>query len=222
MGAVVFMVSSIAVIRVAVFSRWCRRCCLLVCLKAYRTHTHLLLFPSPFILLASHFFSISFLRSRNSEPGSHDRLFPLLPPVHYGSCLGRHFLSREDFEALPSLVGSHRLTVDSTKHAPHFAPILIQRASVRKGGRRGCAGPSGGPHIGGSRRGSEGGGGRGVVESVDGVPGVRCLAPGAAARSLRARTGRDAKICLGEFFLFVSTWYVFLCFFCQFRVLVFL
>ena len=40
--------------------------------------------------------------SRNSDPGSHSRLF--YPPTHYGSCLA--FLSREDFSS--SLVDSRR------------------------------------------------------------------------------------------------------------------
>ena len=50
------------------------------------------------------YFSITFIvfallfalpPSRNSDPGSHSRLFS--PPTHYGSCLA--FLSREDFSS---------------------------------------------------------------------------------------------------------------------------
>ena len=41
--------------------------------------------------------------SRNSDPGSHSRLFS--PDTHNGSCLA--FLSREDFPAPSSLVDSH-------------------------------------------------------------------------------------------------------------------
>ena len=46
----------------------------------------------PFIVFALLF---SLPSSRNSDPGSHSRLFS--PPTHYGSCLA--FLSREDFSS---------------------------------------------------------------------------------------------------------------------------
>ena len=42
-------------------------------------------------LLSSPFYSLP-INSRNSDPGSHSRLFS--PPTHYGPCLA--FLSRED------------------------------------------------------------------------------------------------------------------------------
>ena len=42
-------------------------------------------------LSSSPFFSLSFLRSRNSDPESHSRLFP---PTHYGSCLAFFFARR--------------------------------------------------------------------------------------------------------------------------------
>ena len=56
-------------------------------------------FPHPFIVFARLF---SLPPSRNSDRGSHSRLFS--PPTHYGSC--RAFLSREDFSS--SLVDSRR------------------------------------------------------------------------------------------------------------------
>ena len=53
-------------------------------------------FPIPFIIFALLF---SLAPSRNSDPGSHGRLF--FPPTHHGSCLC--FFSREDFRSfLPS------------------------------------------------------------------------------------------------------------------------
>ena len=51
-----------------------------------------LFFPMPFIIFALLF---SLPPSRNSDPGSHSRLFS--PPTHYGSCLA--FLSWEDFSS---------------------------------------------------------------------------------------------------------------------------
>ena len=50
-------------------------------------------FPTLFFGLL---FSLSLLfNSRNSDPGSHSRLFP--PRIYYGSCL--EFLSRENFSS---------------------------------------------------------------------------------------------------------------------------
>ena len=66
-------------------------------------HTVIFFFFSiPFIIFALLF---SLAPSRNSDPGSHSRLFS--PPTHYGSCLA--FLSREDFSS--SLVDSPRRIV---------------------------------------------------------------------------------------------------------------
>ena len=57
-----------------------------------------------FIFIYFYFFSIPFIifalllslsPSRNSDPGSHSRLFS--PPAHYGSCIA--FFSREDFSS---------------------------------------------------------------------------------------------------------------------------
>ena len=56
-----------------------------------------LLFSIPFMI-----FALLFSPSRNSDPGSHIRLFS--PPTHYGSCLA--FLSREGFST--SLVDLRR------------------------------------------------------------------------------------------------------------------
>ena len=57
------------------------------------------LFTSKYIIFPSHLLCLSFFfslpPSRNSDPGSHSRLFS--PPLHYGSCLA--FLSREDFSS---------------------------------------------------------------------------------------------------------------------------
>ena len=49
-------------------------------------------FSIPFIIFA---LLSSLPSSRNSDPGSHRRLF--IPPTHYGSCLA--FLAREDFSS---------------------------------------------------------------------------------------------------------------------------
>ena len=51
-------------------------------------------FSIPFIIFAL-LFSLPPINSRNSDPGSHSRLFS--PPTHYGSCLA--FLSRENFSS---------------------------------------------------------------------------------------------------------------------------
>ena len=59
-----------------------------------------LFFPIPFTIFALLF---SLPPSRNSDPGSHTRLFP--PPAHSDSCLA--LLSREDFRS--SLVDSRRI-----------------------------------------------------------------------------------------------------------------
>ena len=64
-------------------------------------HTSIFFFPFffsiPFIIFALLF---SLPPSRNSDPGSHGRLF--FPPTHHGSCLC-FFFSREDFRSfLPS------------------------------------------------------------------------------------------------------------------------
>ena len=50
--------------------------------------------PIPFMIFALLFLFPSYC-SRNSDPGSHSRLFST--PPHYGSCLA--FLSREDFSS---------------------------------------------------------------------------------------------------------------------------
>ena len=68
-----------------------------------------------FFLYCIFFFSISFiifalplplLPSRNSDPGSHKVGSSLLPPPHYGSCLGWHFYP-EKTSALSCLVDPH-------------------------------------------------------------------------------------------------------------------
>ena len=61
-----------------------------------------LFFSIPFIIFALLF---SLPPSRNSDPGSHSRLFS--PPPHYGSCLA--FLSQEDFSSF--LVDSRRIVL---------------------------------------------------------------------------------------------------------------
>ena len=59
-------------------------------------------FSIPFIIFAL-LFSLPLI-NRNSDPGSHSRLFP--PPTHYGSCFA--FLSREDFSSfLPRRIPSN-------------------------------------------------------------------------------------------------------------------
>ena len=60
---------------------------------------HLFFFSCSFFSISSIFFALLFslppINSRNSDPGSHSRLFS--PPTHYGSCLA--FLPREDFSS---------------------------------------------------------------------------------------------------------------------------
>ena len=51
-------------------------------------------FSNPLIIFAL-VFSLPPINSRNSDPGSHSRLFS--PPTQYGSCLA--FLSRQDFSS---------------------------------------------------------------------------------------------------------------------------
>ena len=65
-------------------------------------------FPSH--LLSSPFYSLP--PSRNSDPGSHNRLFS--PPTHYGSCLA--FLSREDFCSF-FLVDSRRIVLTHARRS---------------------------------------------------------------------------------------------------------
>ena len=67
----------------------------------------ILFFPSH--LLSSPFYSLP--PSRNSDPGSHSRLFS--PPTHYGSCLG--FLSRGDFSSF--LVDSRRFVLTHARRS---------------------------------------------------------------------------------------------------------
>ena len=67
-----------------------------------------------FVFFLSHSLSSPFYSlppSRNSDPGSHSRLFP--PPTHYGSCLA--FLSREDFSS--SLVDSRRIVLTHARRS---------------------------------------------------------------------------------------------------------
>ena len=64
--------------------------------------------PHPIYYLRSSPFFFSLPRSRNSDPGSHNRLFS--PPPHYGSCLA--ILSREDFSS--SFVDSRRIVSTAT------------------------------------------------------------------------------------------------------------
>ena len=60
---------------------------------------------------------------RNSDPGSHSRLFSPLP-LHYGSCLS--FLSREDINStLSSLVDSRRTRPYLDYCRPHWCTALV-------------------------------------------------------------------------------------------------
>ena len=57
--------------------------------------------------------------SRNSDPGSHSRLFS--PPTHYGSCLA--FLPREDFSFLPSLT---RVVLTHARRSQQLILLFLQ------------------------------------------------------------------------------------------------
>ena len=65
-------------------------------------------FSIPFMMFALLF---SLPASRNSDPGSHSRLFS--PPTNYGSCLA--LLSREDFSS--SLVDSRRIVLTHVRRS---------------------------------------------------------------------------------------------------------
>ena len=88
-------------------------------------------FPSH--LLSSPFCSLP--PSRNSDPGSHSRLFS--PPTHYGSCLA--FLSREDFSSLfPRRLASNCAYQRQALSAidPFFFFLLQIKSKSRHGGIR--------------------------------------------------------------------------------------
>ena len=67
-------------------------------------------FPSH--LLSSPFYSLSLLRSRNSDPWSHSRLFS--PPSHYGSGLAFY---RDNISALSSLVDSRWIVLTHARRS---------------------------------------------------------------------------------------------------------
>ena len=68
----------------------------------------------PFIIFALLFY-LPATNSRNSDPGSHSRLFS--PPTHYGSCLV-FFFSREDFSS--SLIDSRRIVLTHARRSQQF------------------------------------------------------------------------------------------------------
>ena len=72
----------------------------------------------PSYLLSSPFYSLS--PSRNSDPGSHSRLF--FPPTHYGSCLAFFFIARRFQLFLPS---STRVEWCFLTHARRSQQLLI-------------------------------------------------------------------------------------------------
>ena len=91
-----------------------------------------LLFPIPFIISALLF--LLYINSRDSDPGSHSRLFSALP----ATVRALHFYREKD-SALPSLVDSHRIApthaivgaLDSwchfrkkNVHMPRFEPVI--------------------------------------------------------------------------------------------------
>ena len=91
-----------------------------------------LLFPIPFIISALLF--LLYINSRDSDPGSHSRLFFALP----ATVRALHFYREKD-SALPSLVDSHRIApthaivgaLDSwchfrkkNVHMPRFEPVI--------------------------------------------------------------------------------------------------
>ena len=92
-------------------------------------------YMSSFFFLPSHLLFSPFYSlppSRNSDPGSHGRLFS--PPPHYGSCLA--LLSREDFSS--SLVDSRRIVLTHARRSQQlilFSFLQIDSKS-RHGGIR--------------------------------------------------------------------------------------
>ena len=84
-------------------------------------HTAVCIIYDRMIHFEVYFYPIYYLRpstlspyayySRNSDPGSHSRLFS--PPTHYGSCLG--FLSRGDFSSF--LVDSRRFVLTHARRS---------------------------------------------------------------------------------------------------------
>ena len=81
-----------------------------------QTTTVVLLF-FPYHLLSS-FYSLP--PSRNSDSGSHSRLF--FPPTHYGSCLA---FFREKISALSSLVDSHRIVLTRARCSQQLTLFFI-------------------------------------------------------------------------------------------------
>ena len=82
-----------------------------VCMQHIRS-TRTFTFSS-YDLLTPPFFSLP--PGRNSDPGSHSRLF--FPPTHYGSCLA--FLSREYFSS--SLVDLRRIVLTHARRSQQLA-----------------------------------------------------------------------------------------------------
>ena len=86
-----------------------------------------------YILRRSIFYPVYYLRpsilsppyGRNSDPGSHSRLFS--PPTHYGSCLTHYgsclgfFLFLRDFSS--SLVDSRRVVLTHARRSQQFVPL---------------------------------------------------------------------------------------------------
>ena len=85
-------------------------------------------FSIPFIIFALLF---SLPPSRNSDQGSHSRLFP--PPPYYGSCLA--ILSRGDFSS--SLVDSRRIVLTHARRSQQLVLFFFANDSKsRHGGIR--------------------------------------------------------------------------------------
>ena len=79
------------------------------------------IFPSHLLrVLSSPFYSLP--PSRDSDPGSHSRLFSL--PTHYGSCLEFH---REKISALSSLVDSRRIVLTHARRSQQLILFFIRK-----------------------------------------------------------------------------------------------
>ena len=77
-----------------------------------------LIFVFFFVFFPSHLLSPPFYSlppNRNSDPGSHSRLFSL--PTHYGSCLA--LFPRKDFSS--SLVDSRRIVLTHARRSQQFS-----------------------------------------------------------------------------------------------------
>ena len=79
---------------------------------------HIYFFPIAFVTFA---LVISLPPSRNSDPGSHSRLF--FPPTHDCSCLA--FFSREDSSSFSYLIGSRRNVLAHARRSQQLILLLF-------------------------------------------------------------------------------------------------